>query len=565
MTVLSHICSSLKSLCVGNRRRRGGMGLWRSSDALESRQLMTVVMAGFMEVEPNNSMAQANEMVTIEPTLSSGISANLAGHIGHAGDNQDLFRLNLSENVINARVIFNHSIRQNLNMQLMNESGSVISSANRLSFGSKMLQAASLPAGTYYIRVFRSTSTAASQWSATLTGTRVGAPAAAPESPSSGIDVEPNNSRALAGSLGTLTPDVSTVVRGSLTGSDPEDWYRVPVDSSGALTIQLTGMTADLDLEVQDSNGATLRTSSNGSNDNETIALTGLSAGDYFIRIKRFLGASSNYTLTAVANSSASTPGTNTSMETALNLGSAAAGGSVTANGNLYGGTKWYRFQTANSWNGTLTLGSVTGTPSQQSVRNLPAGTYYVSISSNLIGSNFIGQLYNSTGASLQTFTGAQSGETFRVAVAVQNVTPPTPVILSEQESNDSRWTATAFGALTAGTTAAARGSLSSRETDDWFKITLDGRSSLTVELSMENGSRGSTMNRLDRITHLQLTDQFGNVIADSSRNSTMAYRNNLRSVTKSSLAAGTYYLRVFRSSTGMASPYRLTVTPQAL
>ena len=565
MTVLSHICSSLKSLCVGNRRRRGGMGLWRSSDALESRQLMTVVMAGFMEVEPNNSMAQANEMVTIEPTLTSGISANLAGHIGHAGDNQDLFRLNLSENVINARVIFNHSIRQNLNMQLMNESGSVISSANRLSFGSKMLQAASLPAGTYYIRVFRSTSTAASQWSATLTGTRVGAPAAAPESPSSGIDVEPNNSRALAGSLGTLTPDVSTVVRGSLTGSDPEDWYRVPVDSSGALTIQLTGMTADLDLEVQDSNGATLRTSSNGSNDNETIALTGLSAGDYFIRIKRFLGASSNYTLTAVANSSASTPGTNTSMETALNLGSAAAGGSVTANGNLYGGTKWYRFQTANSWNGTLTLGSVTGTPSQQSVRNLPAGTYYVSISSNLIGSNFIGQLYNSTGASLQTFTGAQSGETFRVAVAVQNVTPPTPVILSEQESNDSRWTATAFGALTAGTTAAARGSLSSRETDDWFKITLDGRSSLTVELSMENGSRGSTMNRLDRITHLQLTDQFGNVIADSSGNSTMAYRNNLRSVTKSSLAAGTYYLRVFRSSTGMASPYRLTVTPQAL
>lgn len=565
MTVLSHICSSLKSLCVGNRRRRGGMGLWRSSDALESRQLMTVVMAGFMEVEPNNSMAQANEMVTIEPTLSSGISANLAGHIGHAGDNQDLFRLNLSENVINARVIFNHSIRQNLNMQLMNESGSVISSANRLSFGSKMLQAASLPAGTYYIRVFRSTSTAASQWSATLTGTRVGAPAAAPESPSSGIDVEPNNSRALAGSLGTLTPDVSTVVRGSLTGSDPEDWYRVPVDSSGALTIQLTGMTADLDLEVQDSNGATLRTSSNGSNDNETIALTGLSAGDYFIRIKRFLGASSNYTLTAVANSSASTPGTNTSMETALNLGSAAAGGSVTANGNLYGGTKWYRFQTGSSWNGTLTLGSVTGTPSQQSVRNLPAGTYYVSISSNLIGSNFIGQLYNSTGASLQTFTGAQSGETFRVAVAVQNVTPPTPVILSEQESNDSRWTATAFGALTAGTTAAARGSLSSRETDDWFKITLDGRSSLSVELSMENGSRGSTMNRLDRITHLQLTDQFGDVIADSSRNSTMAYRNNLRSVAKSSLAAGTYYLRVFRSSTGMASPYRLTVTPQAL
>ncbi|MFN9825772.1 MAG: PPC domain-containing protein, partial [Planctomyces sp.] len=542
MTVLSHICSSLKSLCAGNRRRRGGMGLWRSSDALESRQLMTVVMAGFMEVEPNNSMAQANEMVTIEPTLSSGISANLAGHIGHAGDNQDLFRLNLSENVINARVIFNHSIRQNLNMQLMNESGSVISSANRLSFGSKMLQAASLPAGTYYIRVFRSTSTAASQWSATLTGTRVGAPAAAPESPSSGIDVEPNNSRALAGSLGTLTPDVSTVVRGSLTGSDPEDWYRVPVDSSGALTIQLTGMTADLDLEVQDSNGATLRTSSNGSNDNETIALTGLSAGDYFIRIKRFLRASSNYTLTAVANSSASTPGTNTSMETALNLGSAAAGGSVTANGNLYGGAKWYRFQTGSSWNGTLTLGSVTGTPSQQSVRNLPAGTYYVSISSNLIGSNFIGQLYNSTGASLQTFTGAQSGETFRVAVAVQNVTPPTPVILSEQESNDSRWTATAFGALTAGTTAAARGSLSSRETDDWFKITLDGRSSLTVELSMENGSRGSTMNRLDRITHLQLTDQFGNVIADSSRNSTMAYRNNLRSVTKSSLAAGTYY-----------------------
>lgn len=72
-------------------------------------------------------------------------------------------------------------------------------------------------------------------------------------------------------------------------------------------------------------------------------------------------------------------------------------------------------------------------------------------------------------------------------------------------------------------------------------------------------------MNRLDRVTHLHLTDQYGNVIADSSRNLTIAYRTNLRRVTMSSLAAGTYYLRVFRSSTGMASPYRLTVTPQAL
>lgn len=565
MTVLGNICNSLKSLCVGNRRRRGRMGLWRSSDALESRQLMTLVTAGFMEVEPNNSMAQANEMVTVESSLDSRISGRLAGHIGHAGDNEDLFQLNLSENVINARVIFNYSIRQNLNMQIMNESGSVVGSANRLSFGSKMLQVESLPAGTYYIRVFRSTSTAASQWSATLTGTRVGAPVAAPEVPSSGIDFEPNNSRGLAGSLGTLTPDVSTVVHGSLTGSDPEDWYRVPVDSSGALTIHLTGMTADLDLEVQDSNGAFLRESSKGSNNNETIALTGLSAGDYFIRIKRFGGASSNYTLTAVSNSSASTPGTNTSMETALNLGSVSAGGSVTANGNLYGGAKWYRFQTGRSWDGTLTLGSVTGTPSQQSVGNLPAGTYYVYVSSNLIGSRFIGQLYNSAGVSLQTFTGAQSGETFRVAVAVQNVTPPTPVITSEQESNDTRWTATAFPALTSGTTATARGSLSSTETDDWFKITLDGRSSLTVELSMENGLSGSSMNRLDRVTHLHLTDQFGNLIADSSRNLTIAYRTNLRKVTMSSLAAGTYYLRVFRASTGMASPYRLTVTPRVI
>ncbi|MFM7166646.1 MAG: PPC domain-containing protein, partial [Planctomycetaceae bacterium] len=518
------------------------------------------------EVEPNNSISQANEMVTLEPTASSSISSRLGGHIGHAGDSQDFFRLNLAENVINGRIVFNHSHRQRLNFQLLNQSERVISTGIQRNPGVKFVDAATLPAGTYYVRVFRESPAAASMWSATFTGTRVGRPVTPPQPPSSTTDIEPNDSRTLAGSIGTLTPDVTTTVRGSLTGSDPEDWYRVPLSSAGNLTVDMTGMTADLDLEIQDRNGVYLSSSSKGSSTSETITLTGLSAGDYFIRIKRYNGASSSYTLTAVSTASVASPGENTSMSTAANLGTASPGFSVTADGSVNGGVKWYRFQTNDRWNGTLKLGSVAGTSSQESVSNLPAGTYYLSIGSNLIGSKFLGELHNSFGVTLQSFTGAQSGDAFRVAVAVQTVAPPTPVIGAVLEPNDSRFTASAFGTLTPGRATVVRGSLSSRENEDWFAINLDRTSSITVDLNMENATTGTRrLNSLDQITHLQLVDQFGNVLSDSTPSRGGVYRGGLRLINRSSLSAGTYYLRVFRSSTGLASPYRLSVTPRTV
>ena len=566
MKSLKDVCNSLRTLCFGPRRRRGGRGLHHSGDALEPRQLMTVIPYGGMEVESNNSMSQANQLQTLEPVLSTSVSSRFFGHVGYAGDSQDFFKLDLSQNVRNAMVMISHSTRQSLDLQLLNSSGRVVAVGNRPSLMGKYLQVASLPAGTYYIRIARGSVTAASDWSVLFTGTRAGGSKTTPQPPASSADAEPNNSRSQAGSIGTLTQGVTTVVSGSLTGSDPEDWYRVPLKSPGKLTVDLRDLAADLDLEVLDSSGNSLRTSTRIGSVSETITLDGLAAGDYFIRVTRYSNASSSYTLSAVSSASqATTPTDNTSMASAADLGTVSPGPGVNAGGSLEGGPKWYRFQTTSNWNGTLTIEGSGGATTQQQVSNLAAGTYYLTVSTNLIGSKFLAYLRDANGVSLQNFTVARSGDTFRLTVAVQNNAPARPLEGVDMEDNDSRSKASRFGSLRSGSETALKGSVGRDEREDWFVFTLDRQSDVGAELSMENWRNGAgVMNSLDKVTHLQLCDQFGNVLRDSTP-IFGTLTSGLRTVSMSALSAGTYYLRVFRSSTGMSSPYRLSLTPRTV
>ncbi|MFN9288069.1 MAG: PPC domain-containing protein, partial [Planctomyces sp.] len=88
-----------------------------------------------------------------------------------------------------------------------------------------------------------------------------------------------------------LTSGVANNVYGSLTGSDQEDWYRVPVGASGTLQIDLTGMSADLDVDIRDSSGNIVGSSDAALSADEQIRLTGLSAGNYFVRVYRYSDA----------------------------------------------------------------------------------------------------------------------------------------------------------------------------------------------------------------------------------------------------------------------------------
>ncbi|MFM7167105.1 MAG: PPC domain-containing protein, partial [Planctomycetaceae bacterium] len=298
MKTVLQICQSLQSLCSGPRHRRRARRLSQSGDGLESRQLMTALIGGFYEREGNNSAAQANDLEVAQSDLLNSVYSRAEGQIGGT-DTQDFFRLQLDQPVSNARVSL-YNLTADLDVQLRNESGRILASGTRSNFASELLTMPTLSAGTYYIRVYRGVVSARSSYSLSFQSTPSNIPVNPPTPPSLTGDVEPNNSRLMAGSVGSLTSGVTRTVSGSVTSGDREDWYRVPVGANGSLQIDLTGMTADLDVEVQDSSGNVVGSSTNSSSTSEQIRLNGLSSGDYFVRIYRFSTAGSGYRLSTL-------------------------------------------------------------------------------------------------------------------------------------------------------------------------------------------------------------------------------------------------------------------------
>jgi hypothetical protein len=62
------------------------------------------------------------------------------------------------------------------------------------------------------------------------------------------------------------------------------DYYRFSLGTSSNFSLNLTGLSADADVSLLDSNGSEITSSTNGSNSSESI--TGqLNAGTYYIRV----------------------------------------------------------------------------------------------------------------------------------------------------------------------------------------------------------------------------------------------------------------------------------------
>lgn len=86
-------------------------------------------------------------------------------------------------------------------------------------------------------------------------------------------------------------------VGGTGSSGDPQDYYRFQLTSVRNVSLSLSGLTTDLDMEVRDSFGNLLFFSRNGGSASESINMPSLGLGTYFIRIHPFGAAVSNYTL----------------------------------------------------------------------------------------------------------------------------------------------------------------------------------------------------------------------------------------------------------------------------
>ncbi|MFO1003588.1 MAG: pre-peptidase C-terminal domain-containing protein [Planctomycetaceae bacterium] len=124
--------------------------------------------------------------------------------------------------------------------------------------------------------------------------------AAVAESPVTHFDTESNNSRPTANNIGVFTAGYhSRTFYGSTgSGSDTQDWTRFRIDGTTNGTIQLSGIYQDLDIALYDSTGTRIASSVNGDLRTDTISLSNMRAGTYYIQVfPGVRGARSAYAL----------------------------------------------------------------------------------------------------------------------------------------------------------------------------------------------------------------------------------------------------------------------------
>lgn len=157
------------------------------------------------------------------------------------------------------------------------------------------------------------------------------------------VTPDPGNTRATAYNVGSLSSPVS--LSDSVSSTDRDDYFSFTVSNNATFNLTLNGMTADADVQLINAAGTVLKSSTNPSNQSESIS-SSLTAGTYYIRVYQYSGTTNyNLTLSATGTSSATATGFNSIYGYGLVDASAAVSRAIgqspfPAVTNL-GGNKW--------------------------------------------------------------------------------------------------------------------------------------------------------------------------------------------------------------------------------
>jgi hypothetical protein len=160
-------------------------------------------------------------------------------------------------------------------VQLLNSSGTVISSSAAGGTTSESITR-QLSAGTYYVRIYQYSRN--TTYSLSLTATVVD---------------NTGNTTATARAVGTLTGTQS--FSDWVGKADTNDYYKLNVERQSKFSLSLTGLSADADVQLLNSSGGVISSSTAGGNASESITRQ-LSAGTYYVRVYQYSG-NTNYTL----------------------------------------------------------------------------------------------------------------------------------------------------------------------------------------------------------------------------------------------------------------------------
>jgi Calpain family cysteine protease/Bacterial pre-peptidase C-terminal domain len=100
---------------------------------------------------------------------------------------------------------------------------------------------------------------------------------------------------ATATNLGTISSTYSTT--GAIDSPSDVDFFRFRLSSASSLNIALTGLSTDADMQLLNSSGSVIASSTNGSGLSDSINYATLAAGDYYVKIYPYTDSLTNYNL----------------------------------------------------------------------------------------------------------------------------------------------------------------------------------------------------------------------------------------------------------------------------
>jgi hypothetical protein len=210
---------------------------------------------------------------------------------------------------------------------------------------------------------------------------------------------EPNNTQATAGTIA-----VGTSYNALIATNTDNDYYKFTIGATSNITVSLTTLPFDYDLQLLNSAGTVVGSSAAGGTTNETITFNSAASGTYTVRVFGFNGAFSAtlcYTLKVTATPACSnTPEPNESLAAAVTISA-----NTDVNSQIASATDvdWYKFtNTAAQPNiyitlttlpfdydvylynsvGTLLGSSTNGSTTSEAIifNTALAGTYYVRV-----------------------------------------------------------------------------------------------------------------------------------------------------------------------------------------
>ncbi|MEW6496974.1 MAG: S8 family serine peptidase [Cyanobacteriota bacterium] len=275
-------------------------------------------------LDPGNGLGQALNLGTFNGrrTLSDAVSST---------DLYDYYQLNLSAKG-NLNIVLD-GLSADANLQLFNSHGTLIGNSFQLGMLPESINLSETGAGTYYVRV--SQYSGSTNYNLSLSTDYAG------------------NTLSAARDIGTLNG--TQTLQDFVGSSDSDDYYRLNLSTAGSLSVRPDGLSANINLQLLNSNGIQLGNASQVGNTTQAINFSGLAAGTYYVRLYPTSGdtnyslslstsqqSEANQPLTAQTGSSINTPippSTSTALSspfTSFSVGDAS--GDNTANTVFQGG-----------------------------------------------------------------------------------------------------------------------------------------------------------------------------------------------------------------------------------